>query len=77
MRFANVRELKFETNKIIELSRKIGPIVVTRRGGPVALLRTISDDDFAFGIKSLCNRLRQAAERSGFSAKDVEKLISP
>ncbi|MBI5554295.1 MAG: hypothetical protein HY920_00375 [Elusimicrobia bacterium] len=75
MQFANVRELKLETNKILELSRKHGPIIVMRRGHPVAFLRTISEADFAVSITPLWNRLRQAAEHAGYTAKDVEKLI--
>ncbi len=75
MQFANIRELKLETNKILELSRKHGPIIVTRRGRPVAFLRTISEADYEVGITPLWNRLRQAAARAGYTAKDVEKLI--
>lgn len=75
MQFANVRELKLQTNKILELSRKYGPVIVTRRGRPVAFLRTISEDDLMVGIKPQWNRLRQAAERAGYKSKDIEKLI--
>ncbi len=75
MRFANIRQLKLETNKVLNLSRKNGPVVVTRRGRPVALLRTISENDLAFRIGPLWNRLRRAAERAGYGPDDVEKLI--
>lgn len=75
MRFANVRELKLETNKVIELSKKNGPVIVTRRGQPIALLRTISENDFAFSISTLWNRIRKAAEQAGYKSSDVEKLI--
>lgn len=75
MRFANVRELKLETNKVLELSRKNGPIVVTRRGQPIALLRTISENDLSFKTTRLWERLKVAAERSGYGPGDIEKLI--
>ncbi len=75
MRFVNIRELKLETNKVFKLSKKNGPVVVTRRGRPVALLRIISERDLTFKIGSLWNRLRQDAERAGYGPDDVEKLI--
>jgi prevent-host-death family protein len=75
MRFANIRELKLETNKVIEMGKKEGPVVVTRRGRPIALIRTINENDFTYSVKTLWNRLRLAAERSGYGAGDVEKLI--
>ena len=75
MQFANVRDLRLETNKVLKLSREDGPVVVTRRGQPIALLRTISKEDFDFQIGSLWSRLRQAAERSGFKPRDVARLI--
>ena len=46
MRFANVRELKLETNRVLEKSIENGPVVVTRNGSPIAMLRSISEDDF-------------------------------
>lgn len=75
MRFVNIRELKLNTNKVIKLSGKNGPLVVTRRGRPVAVLRSISEEDLSFKIKPLWNRLRLAAERNGYRPADIEKLI--
>ena len=75
MRFANIRELRLETNKVLEISKKKGPIVVTRRGRPIALIRTINENDLTYSIRTLWNRLRTAAERAGYGHKDVEKLI--
>jgi prevent-host-death family protein len=75
MRFANIRELRLETNKVIEMGKKKGPVVVTRRGRPIALIRTISKNDFTYSIKTLWSRLRLAAERAGYGPADVEKLI--
>ena len=75
MRFANIRELKLETNKVIEMGKKEGPVVVTRRGRPIALIRTIGENDFTYSVKTLWNRLRVAAKRAGYGPGDVEKLI--
>ena len=75
MRFINIRELKLNTNKVINLSEKNGPLVVTRRGRPVAVLKSISEEDLSFKIKPLWNNLRLAAERAGYGPEDVEKLI--
>jgi prevent-host-death family protein len=75
MRFANIRELKLETNKVLEMSRKKGPIVVTRRGRPIALIRTINEEDFSYSLKPLWDRLRIAAGNAGYGPGDVEKLI--
>ena len=75
MIFANIRELKLETNKVLNWTRKKGPVVVTRHGRPVALLKNISEENMEVQIPSLWNRLRQAAERSGYALKDVDQLI--
>lgn len=75
MRFANIRELKLETNKVLEMSRKKGPVVVTRRGRPIAMLRVLDEDDFSVNTKNLWNRLRIAAENAGYGPGDVQKLI--
>lgn len=75
MRFANIRELRLETNKVLALSRRNGPVVVTRNGYPIALLRVISEDDFDLKIGPLWKRLKIAAERAGYRAKDVQRLL--
>jgi len=75
VRFTNVRELKLETNKVLELSEKNGPVVVTRRGHPIAILRTITEESLTLKIAPLWNRVRKAAERAGYGPNDVEKLI--
>ena len=73
MRFANIRELRLETNKVLALTNKNGPVVLTKRGKPIAMLRKINEDDLI--ISSLWKRIRQAAERTGYGLNDVEKLI--
>lgn len=75
MRFANIRELRLETNKVLALSRRNGPVVVTRNGYPIALLRVIGEDDFDLKIGPLWKRLKTAAERAGYRAKDVQRLL--
>jgi len=75
MRFTNIRELKHQTNRVLALGKKNGPVVVMRRSRPVALLRIISEKDFALKIAPLWNRLKDAAERAGYGPEDVEKLI--
>ncbi|MBU0951866.1 MAG: hypothetical protein KKH91_03430 [Elusimicrobia bacterium] len=75
MRFANIRELKLETNRVLKLSDKFGPVVITRKGHPIALLRTLSEDAFSVNINSLWARTREAAKRAGYGLQDVDKLI--
>ncbi len=45
MRFANVRELKNKTSKILKLAGK-EEVVVTSRGKPTAIIKGISEEDF-------------------------------
>jgi prevent-host-death family protein len=75
MRFSNVRELKLDTNKVLSMSKKSGPVVVTRKGKPVAILRSIRESDLSINVGSLWDRIRESAERSGFGAEDVTRLI--
>ncbi len=75
MRFANIRELKLSTNKVLNICKRNGPVIVTRRGKPIVLLRNISENDFTFSVKTLWNRLRHAAGRSGYTIADVEELV--
>jgi prevent-host-death family protein len=76
MRFANVRELKLETNKVLALSKRRGPVIITRNGKPVAFLRTISEDDFSVNASALWDRVRTSAERCGYGLGDVDRLIT-
>jgi antitoxin (DNA-binding transcriptional repressor) of toxin-antitoxin stability system len=76
MHFANVRELKLETNKVLSLSKTHGPIIITRKGKPVAFLKTINEDDLSVNVGSLWDCVKKSAERSGYGPKDVEKLIT-
>ena len=75
MRFVNIRELKLDTNKVLNLSKINGPVIITRRARPVALLRAIDEGDIDLKIGSLWKRLKVAAESAGYKAKDVKRLI--
>ena len=75
MRYANIRELKLETNKVLEQSEKYGNVIVTRNGRPVALIRPISEKDIELKAKPLWPALREGSERAGYGLKDVKKLI--
>lgn len=76
MRFANVRSLKVETARILALSAKKGPVVITRRGQPIAVLRSLDPDQAWKQFDALWKRLREAARRAGYGKRDVERLIA-
>lgn len=76
MYFANVRSLKVETAKILALGLKNGPVIITRRGQPIAVLRSLDPAEAWKQFDALWGRLRQAAARSGYKRRDVEKLIA-
>ncbi len=76
MEFVTMRELKHRTPQVLRLSQRKGPVVVTRNGRPVAVLRTAHPEDVALQFSQLWERLRQAGQRSGFRRQDVEKLIA-
>lgn len=76
MEFVTVRELKHRMPRVLRLSQKKGPVVVTRNGYPVAVLRTAPSEDLMLQFNELWSRLRQAADRAGIRKKDVERLIA-
>lgn len=76
MYFANVRSLKIETAKILALSFKKGPVIITRRGQPIAVLRSLDPAQAWKQFDALWGRLKQAAQRAGYRRRDVEKLIA-
>lgn len=76
MYFANIRSLKVETSKILSLSLKKGPVIITRRGQPVAVLRSLDPEQAWKQFDSIWVRLRHAAGRAGYRRGDVERLIS-
>jgi len=76
MRFANVRELRLETNKVLSLTKERGPVVLTRRGRPIAVLSAINEEDLSLNkTAGLWSRIKDAAQRSGYGPQDIEKLI--
>jgi len=76
MVFVTVRALKHQTPDVLRLSERKGPVVVTRRGRPVAVLRATQPGDVALQFQELWERLRQAARRAGVRRGDVERLIA-
>jgi prevent-host-death family protein len=75
MKFANIRELKLETNKVLSFSKQGGPVVITQKGKPVALLRSISEDDFSVNVNALWDRVRKAAEKKDYTPDNIDTLI--
>jgi len=75
MRFKNIRELKLNTNMLFEETAKYGPTVITRNGKPIALIRSITEDDFEIKYKSLWKSIKKAAEKSGYNSKNIKSLI--
>lgn len=76
MFFANVRSLKVETAKILAQSVKGGPVIITRRGQPIAVLRSLNPAEAWKQFDSLWTRLRRAAQQAGYRQRDVDKLIA-
>jgi prevent-host-death family protein len=74
--YANVRALKVETAKVLTLSRKKGPVIITRKGQPIAVLRYLDPDKAWKEFDTLWVRLRQAARKAGYGRRDVERLIA-
>lgn len=75
MRIANIRELKLETKRVLGWMARDGPVLITRRGKPVAILRGLEAGEWESRFDSLWNRLRIAAERAGYSSGDISRLI--
>ncbi len=76
MTFVTVRELKHHTPQVLRLSQRKGPIILTKNGRPVAVLRTAHPEDLALQFEDIWKRLRGAARRAGFRGRDVERLIA-
>jgi prevent-host-death family protein len=76
MEFVTMRQLKHQTPQVLRLSQRKGPVVVTRNGRPVAVMRAASLEDLALQLGTLWHRFRQAARRAGFRRADVERLIA-
>jgi len=76
MEFVTMRQLKHQTPGVLRLSQRKGPVVVTRNGRPVAVLRTATLEDLALQVEGLWGRFRQAAERAGLRRQDVDRVIA-
>jgi len=75
MIFANIRDLRLDTNSVLKLSEKEGPVVILRNSRPVAVLKSVSEEDMEMKVKSLWPKLRKAAEKSGYGVNDVDAVI--
>lgn len=76
MVFVTVRELRHHTPEVLQMSGRKGPVVVTRNGRPVAVLRAAKPDGLESQFGEIWQRLRRAAERAGFRRGDVDRLIA-
>jgi len=75
MKFANIRDLRLDTNSVLKLSEKEGPVVILRNSRPVAVLKSVTEEVMEIKVNTLWPKLRNAAERAGYGLHDVEKLI--
>ena len=76
MRTVNVRELKIETKKVLGSWLLKGPVLVTRRGKPIALIRALGSRELDIRFGSLWDRIRIAAENAGYKPKNIKRLIA-
>ena len=76
MQFANVRSLKVQTARVLALSAKKGPVIITRRGQPFAVLRALDPDAAWKEFDGLWKRLREAGRRAGYKRGAVDRLIT-
>lgn len=76
MVFVTIRELKHHTPEVLQMSGRKGPVVVTRNGRPVAVLRAAKAEDLESQLGEIWQRFRRAADRAGFRRGDVERLIA-
>lgn len=76
MRMINVRELKIETKRVLGSMLLKGPVLITRRGKPIALMRSLSSKELDIRFGPLWDRIRIAAENAGYKPKDITRLIA-
>ncbi len=65
MKFANIRELKLETNRVLKMTEKNGPVVILRKGKPVAVVSSVSEKDFSLRVNEPALKIRKNAGRAG------------
>jgi len=75
MVFANIRDLRLDTNSVLKLSEKEGPVVILRNSRPVAVLKSVTEEDMQMKVKSLWPKLRSSAEKAGYGPDDVDAVI--
>ena len=76
MQIANIRELKTNTKRVLANMVQRGPVVLTKRGKPVALMRSLSLRELDIRFAPLWERIRFAAESAGYKPKDIDRLIA-
>lgn len=64
MKFANVRELKNRTSKLLRLTQKGNNILITSRGKPVAILHGIREEEIEDYVLTHHPDLRKAIEKA-------------
>ncbi|OGW60734.1 MAG: hypothetical protein A2V83_10785 [Nitrospirae bacterium RBG_16_64_22] len=72
MKFANVRDLRLETKKILGEARD-EDVLVTYRGKPWVIIQKITEDDLEDYILTHHPRFRRALQKS-FKEKEAGKL---
>lgn len=76
MQVANIRELKINTKKVLGPMLNHGPVLLTKRGKPIALMRSLSSQELDFRFAPLWERIKIAAEKAGYTSKSVNRLIA-
>ena len=64
MKFANIRDLRLDTNSVLKLSEKEGPVVILRNSRPVAVLKSVTEEDMEIKVNTLWPKLRKIGRAS-------------
>lgn len=70
MKFANIRELKLETNKVLKMTEHGEPVVILRKGKPVAVVSNVSEKDFSVNVRDLRGRVKRPAETAALNVME-------
>lgn len=76
MRVVNMRELKLNTKNVLHSLSKDRHVLITQLGKPIALLRSIDTQELSNTFTPLWGRLQDAVAASGYTKKDVPRLIA-
>lgn len=79
MIFANVRELKNKTSELLRATREGEDIIVTLRGKPAAVIRSLTEEeieDYVLNHPKTRRKLQQAyREYKRLGGKDLDRFI--